>query len=178
MNLAPKFTALCRHLLLQDGASPRGARTVLFSAFGNQISGFNLNQQHLFDSVIRHPLAVTLNRDTASAKIEMPALQPGVSILLPWQQPMYRLIFSLGTVSDSSIKGYPGYGHSPATHISPWYMAKEAVAASTVTLELNTKINGDRCMVVAVGIEMGTVVTDSLVQWVKYTGCAKILLAE
>lgn len=177
MNLAARFTSLSRHLLEQDKDHTRGQRTVQFSAFGRQISGFNLNEQHLFDSVIRHPLAVTLNREKAIATIDVPVLQPGISILLPWQQPMYRLIFSLGTVSDTSIKRYPGYGHGPVTHISPWYMAKEAVAASTFTLELNTKIREDVCMVVAVGIEMGTVVTDAVVQWVKYTGCAKILLA-
>ncbi|WP_440135633.1 hypothetical protein [Chitinophaga sancti] len=178
MNLAAQFTSLSRHLLLQDRENSRGNRIVRFSTLGNQMSGFNLNQQYLFDSVIRHPLAATLDRNTASVEIEVPVLQPGLSIVLPWKQPMYRLVFSLGTVWDAAMKGFPRIWAEPVSFISPWYLREEVVPASTVTLQLNKeKISRDECMVVAVGVEMGTVVTDSLVQWVKYTGCGKIIQA-
>ncbi|RFM31780.1 hypothetical protein [Chitinophaga silvisoli] len=178
VNLASQFTALCRQLLLQDQAHDPGSRSVLFSRFGTQLSGFNLNEQHLFDSVVRHPLSVTLDRKKAAARIEIPALQPGVSIVLPWQQPVYRLILSLGAVEDITLKGFSGGWTVPVSFSTPWYLAKQGIEASTVSLQLDKAILGkSECMIVAVGIEMGTVVTDAVVNWVKYTGCGKILQA-
>lgn len=178
VNLASKFTSLCRQLLLQDTAHTPGSRTVIFSRFGTQLSGYNLNQQYLFDSVVRHPISVTLNPEKASARIAIPALQPGVSIVLPWRQPMYRLIFSLGVVEDTSLKGYPRGWKVPVSFSTPWYIAQQGIEAGNLTLQLNNATIGkNECMVVAVGIEMGTVVTDAVVNWVKYTGCGKILQA-
>jgi hypothetical protein len=178
VNLASQFTSLCRQLLLQDKAHDIGSRTVIFSRFGTQLSGFNLNQQHLFDSVVRHPLSVTLDREKAAARIELPALQPGVSIVLPWLQPLYRLIFTLGVVEDIAVKGFPRGWTVPVSFSTPWYLAQQGIEAGTVNLQLDKSILGkNECMVVAVGIEMGTVVTDAVVNRVKYTGCGKILQA-
>lgn len=177
VNLAAQFTALCRHLLSQDKAHQPGSRVVSFAAFGRQLSGFNLNKRHLFDGVVRHPLSVTLDRDTGSATITVPVLQPGVSLVLPWQQPLYRLVFSLGVVWDVSEKGYSDYRLLPVSFVSPWYPVQQKAEESTVSLQLDNRHAGkEECMVVAVGVEMGTVVTDAIVTTVKHTGCGKILL--
>jgi|GEM_PF-4842939 len=177
-NLAAQFTALCKHLLSQDKVGDLGSRTVPFGAFGNQMSGFNLNRGHLFDSVVRHPLTVVLHRDTASAGITVPVLQPGVSLVLPWQQPLYRLIFTLGIVTDISQKVFWAKWPQPATFTSPWNVVQQKVEESTVTLQLdNMKVGKENCLIVAAGIEMGTIVTDAIVTTVKHTGCGKILLA-
>ncbi|WP_343674147.1 hypothetical protein [Chitinophaga sp.] len=172
MNLAPQFTSLCRHLLMQDNMNKVGSRTVYFSDFGHMMSGFSLNKNHLFDSVVRHPLSATLDHDTVTAVIRIPALQPGVNLVLPWQQPMYRFIISLGAA------GYYLHQQPPVSFITPWHTSQQAMEAATVTLQLsNGKINNNECMVVAVGVEMGTMVSDTVVERVKYTGCGKILIA-
>lgn len=177
-NLAAQFTALCKHLLSQDTESNPGSRIVMFSAFGNQLSGFNLNKRYLFDSVVRHPLYVALHRDTASAEIVLPALQPGVSLALPWQQPLYRLILSLGKAWDVSKKGFPGQWLPPVSFISPWYISQQRVEENTITLQLDPHhVGKDECLILAVGLEMGTIVTDAIVKPVKHIGCGKILLA-
>ncbi|WP_343691767.1 hypothetical protein [Chitinophaga sp.] len=177
VNLAAQFTSLCRHLLSQDHDHTPGSRTVSFAAFGHQLSGCNLNRRYLFDSVVRHPLSVTLDRNAARATIAVPVLQPGVNLVLPWQPPLYRLIFSLGEVGDISEKGFSGNWRPPVSFVSPWYPVQQKVEESTVTLQSDHGPIGEKeCWVVAAGLEMGTIVTDAIVTKVKHTGCGKILL--
>ncbi|OMP78058.1 hypothetical protein [[Flexibacter] sp. ATCC 35208] len=172
INLASQFTSLCRHMLKQDKKNKRGERMVFFSEFGYLMSGVNLNKNHLFDSVVRNPVSATLDHDTATAEIRFPALQPDVNLVLPWQRPLFRFIISLGVAGNYRSQ------EPPVSYNTEWYSSQQAVEAQTVTLQLsNNKFSEYQCMVVAVGVEMGMVVSDALVESVKHIGCGKVLIA-
>lgn len=171
MNLASQFTALCRHLLILDTGNPLGERIVSFLTHGHLMSGFNLNKKYLFDSVVRHPLFATLDHHTATAVIRFPALQPGVNLVIPWQQPLYRFIISLGAA------GYYKHQQPPASFVTPWYTSQQTVEAQEISLQLLHQLGIHECMVVAVGIEMGTMVSDAIITQVPHIGSGKILIA-
>jgi hypothetical protein len=174
VNLAARFTALSRHMLTA-GNDGKPRNSLDFSTIGYMLGGFSLNQRHLFDSVVRHPLTATLHRDTGSAEVNVPVLQPDVSLVLPWQQPVYRLIISLGTAGEKITQEHDPV---PVSWTSPWYVAQQRIAANTIPLQMEGgTMDQAGCLIVGVGIEMGNMLSDAVIDSVKYMGCGKILLA-
>lgn len=177
VNVQPKLTSLCKYIQQEDEQSPQGEKVVRLSQFGSYLSGFNLNKRHLFDSVVRHPLVATLDREAWSAEIGLPDLHPGIGLVLPWQQPLFRLIFSLGTATDRWRVATGNYSPEVVTHITPWTIAQQALPAQKIVLQLKERVEANECMIVAVGIEMGMMLSDAVIKPVKHMGCAKVLIA-
>lgn len=59
---APAAWVLCKSILEEDTAGEFGKRSVLVSKAGYQLEGFTLNKYHPFDTVLRHPLNFSVNR--------------------------------------------------------------------------------------------------------------------
>lgn len=176
-NIQPALTRICKLIQREDEKSAHGDRKVLFSQFGNYLSGFNLNKHHPFDGVVRHPLMATLDHDTRSATISVPDLQPGIGLVLPWQQPFYRVIFSLSTVPDMWRVSRNNDHPEVASFCTPWTIAKQGLPAQQIQLQLKGPLPGTACMIVAAGIEIGMILTDALIDTVRNNGCAKVLIA-
>jgi hypothetical protein len=68
------------------------------------LDGFSLNKNISFDAIIRHSFHPQLNKEDGSVTIELPALIPGVNLNLPWPQPVYRMVFSIGVIIAAGIE--------------------------------------------------------------------------
>jgi hypothetical protein len=177
INIQPKLTALCKYIQREDKKQVHGEKAVQFSQFGSYLSGFNLNKRFPFDSVVRHPLMATLHRDTGTGEINLPELHPGIGLSLPWQQPLYRLIFSLGTAADRWTASRGNYAPEVVSFITPWTISQQFLPAQKIILQLKEPVKERECMIIAAGIEIGTMLSDAVIQPVKNTGCAKVLIA-
>lgn len=182
-NFTPKLNGLCREIMKLDNSKDLGYRQVIFSTNRHLLEGFSLNKQHIFDSVLRHPLQCSIDRDTCSATVQIPVLSPGFSLSLPWLLPMYRIIVSLGILYDgggitggSDELAYKYAYADPAC--TPWLIASQQQEATTLTVAALTprELNTSASLVVSVGIEMGTIAPGGETKPVRYTGCAKILM--
>jgi hypothetical protein len=180
------LNARLRNLVYYDKASKRGERHVLISQGGQELEGFPLNKETMFDAVVAGTLTCTPSRETFSARLDIPALMPGSNLNLPVKLPMYRIVATLIYVPDFLYAG-PKTKYQPAPgHITngtvmaetPWYPAVEGSPATTLDLQLTMPTpppDESYSLLVAVAIHQGEVYQGMRVQKVKKAGAAKIL---
>ena len=84
-NISGPLNALVKKIQVLDSINPKGQRSILLSQYPDYISSFNYNRQTIFDSIIRQPLTVNLDKTTGIADVEVPALQQNPLIFLRTQ---------------------------------------------------------------------------------------------
>jgi hypothetical protein len=169
-NLQPALTAVCRKILLQDKIHAWGERQVQFSLYPHLLEGYNFSRRNSFDSVLPVPLTYTTDTQTCAARISVPALLPGVNLLLPGNFAFYRLVFAFSILPDHPDARY----QPPVADIrSAWTTARTGMPAQEYNLQLATtqSLPENGSLVIGVGIEQGVNGEDA----VKYAGAGKLL---
>jgi hypothetical protein len=182
-NFTANFTSLAKKIQLLDGTKPRGQRGIHLSQFPYLFQGFSLNKKNAFDAIVKNALLPQLDRENGKVRIQVPALIPGINLSFFWQQPFYRLVFSIGMVSDM-LFGEMGFACNQNNFtftnsvISNWLPVLQVQPAQEIILQLNrfNGIGSDQSIFVAVGIEMGSPLSMDLINPVRYCGAGKILL--
>lgn len=172
-NFTPTLIAMAKHVQQLDTTSERGKRKVLFSQHRHLLEGFNLNKINQFNSVLRHPLACSIDRTGVAATVNIPQLVPGMNIFLPWQQPVYRIVAAFGFMCDDDATAE---GHAVST-ATDWHPSHQPFERTTLSLDYARKgrFGSDMTMILSIGIEMGTPISDHFVQPFKNHAAAKIL---
>jgi hypothetical protein len=178
-NYTPMLNALAKAIQLLDTENPRGERKVFLSRHKHLLTGFSLNRNTAFESVVRNPLQFNIDPDQKEALVQFPELMPGVNLMLSKQYPLFRFIVNLGCVSDLRLIGkkyHPGNIVNKSVY-TDWFRASQLFEAMEVSVKLNQRIepSDQMTMILSLGIQMGVPVTDTIVNPVKYGGCAKIV---
>lgn len=181
-NFTPPLNALCRSIMKMDESRGLGDRMMYFSTYHYLLDGFNLNKRYPFNNVVKQPIFCAIDRNTCSATVQLPDLLPGINLSLPWQQPMYRIIMSMDIISDgsgadkSNTASRPLLMNQPAT--TSWRLATQSYKGETIPLQPDTpkSLSSDETLVVCIGIEMGTLISDAVIERVKYAGSGKVLI--
>ncbi|RPE08683.1 hypothetical protein EGT74_16735 [Chitinophaga lutea] len=172
------LNAFAKKLQLLCDTNNRGQRNIHLSRHRHMLAGFNFNGEHLFDQVVRNPVTMELQRDTSSARITIPRLTPGLNLRLPWEQPHYRFIVSLGLAGDVQYTGqaYKLLCESCAEYTeTPWEHVDNDSPETAIDLQLNEPITPTANLLLCVAIEMGTPDRFGKIVAVKKTGAAKIV---
>jgi hypothetical protein len=169
-----------------DKNNPEGERCIYFSQHRELLEGFNLNTQNVFDSVIRRPVTLAIDRSLATATVTFPSLDPQLHLQNKGQRPYFRFIVSLGIVSDMVYSGdYAIYRPlNPNAHAyscsaeTSWFSALSVFEGAQVKLAIDSGITfGDsESLILGAGIEFGNPISNSLIQAIKYSGSAKIMV--
>lgn len=182
LNINARATVIIRQLQKLDTENVKGQKSVLFSRFKPMLAGFNLNPAHSLDTIITTPTECSIDRESGSATLKIPSLRPGVNFYLPWNYPMYRFRIQLGVLKDLTygINGYTNINDDDpqkAALTTPWQYARALADSQTFTLNLQQKeyLTDDVTLLLSAGIEMGTPISDAVIERVKKTGSAKIL---
>src|SRR5882762_2071006 len=61
-NVSGPLNALIKKIQTSDAVNPRGKRSILFSRYPDLLSSFQFNRQTTFDSVIRRPLDIEIDK--------------------------------------------------------------------------------------------------------------------
>ena len=184
-NLAGPMNAMAKAIQKLDPVNVWGKRSVAYSAHRYMLEGFNLNRQNIFDSVVRSPVQVGIERETGSATITLPQMVKGVNLVLPWKWPVYRFLINLGVLPDmvynEAAKRY-GDPHRRMipyvdTYKTEWHSAQKSFPGQTADLQLQRveTMPDPSSLLVTVGIQMGNMISADQVDPVKYASCAKVL---
>ena len=184
INNFGQLTSLCLNILKMDLHHESGERSVLFSKYAGILTGLNVNRDVTFESIFNTPCTCTITRAEGSATVTVPELIPKVNFNIPWDHPVYRIIIAIGVLPDiiKTDKTYdasmPGVIHKAETVITDWSDAKKLKKKETFVLQLpqDTTIDPSCSLIVSIGIEMGTYMTDTMVKPIPNIGCAKILM--
>lgn len=185
-NYTGSLNGLCKSIQKEDNTSPVGQRPVLVSRHGHKLAGFTLNRENGFESIVKHPLQYSIDKDNGTALINVPEIVPGISLYNSRPHPLYRFVFVLGTVADRVYSRerneYAAAVQEQAPPVvagTPWHGHKETMAAAVVNLALeNYTPHPQLSLVLAACIEFGIPVSQSEIRPVKYAGAAKIVTME
>ena len=182
-NVTGALVKISKIIQKMDTDSLVGQRALLFSKHKTIMGGFNLNRQHVFDSVVKHSPMYYFSRSELKVTLFLPELFPKINLLNPWNLGWYRIILVLGIIPDMAWDQFAYQQvnelvqYSPVKNISEWMETNVPAHEKIVTLQLSDRafLDDSGSMVVSIGIEFGTMLTDTIIQPMKYAGCAKIL---
>ncbi|NII23559.1 hypothetical protein HB364_00605 [Pseudoflavitalea sp. X16] len=207
-NIAGPLNALMTPVQLLDGTSNWGQRNVRLSANPQILKGFSLNRNNTFDTAIRYPIEYVLDRNTVSAFVQVPELQPGINLFAPEKYPWFSIVVSLGLVPDiiftkdqepadadydsftdpqakSSVHAYT-YPHPeyklytlPVCAVTVWHPVKKGCPAIPLELQLPVSPPDNQfTLLLSIGIRYGIQEDARIISQVRYAGAAKILAVE
>ena len=182
-NFSGTISKVIKIIQGRDDLSPKGKRSILFSKYGDTLKGFNCNRSNPFDTIVQTTLEYTLSRDECKSAITIPALIPGINFFNPWNLPVCRFITGLGIIPDMvfSENGYVQLNPLMKLYVEQnrtgWISSKASYPGTVLEVQLTngSALDASGSLVLSVGIEFGTVVTDGLIQPVKYMGSGKVL---
>ena len=181
-SVSGALTSIAKEIQKLDGINPIGQRSILLSEFRSVLSGFNLNRQHVYDSVIKHSPHVEFSRNELKASLHFPELYPKINLANPWQLEYYRFIIMFGIIPDMvyTSSGYQQanelVNYTPVEYISDWFATDIVLRERTIELQMDRLafIDSSASLVVSIGVEFGRNVYGFL-RPVKYSGSGKIL---
>ncbi|MBA2499268.1 MAG: hypothetical protein H0V30_06030 [Chitinophagaceae bacterium] len=184
-NITGSLNAMAKMIQKLDTINKQGERSILISQNKHLLNGFSLNRQHIFDSVVRYPLPVTVNRDLAMATIFLPELTPGIHLQMPWPYPMFRFCISMGVVQDRiyvpNFKKYEEANGKDLPYATPlttaWMTVNQQFSGEQINISLQKSewLDDSMSIVLGIGLEMGQAVAHNDIREVKYAGCAKVI---
>lgn len=167
---------------LADTVSDRGKRNIYLSRTRHLLEGYELNRKKLFNPIVRLSPVYSISRSEGKASIIIPPMIPGMHLLLPWKEPAFRFIITLGILPDM-IFTENGYMPSNGTVVNQgmslttqWFPALSVYEGQTLSLNLPGFSNPDDhwSLVLGIGMEAGTIGLSNILEPVKYKGCGKI----
>ena len=180
-SLSGPINKIMTDVQYEDDINGRGQRSIFLSKYGSMLEGFSMNRYSSFDNVVRAPLTYTVSRDTLSAKVDIPALIPGVNFAPPQKHPLFSLMALLSIVPDLHLKKdryvftHPTYKTWTAEATTPWLHVTEGSASTTLELKLN-KLPPDNnfALMLSIGIRLGTPLAHGIDD-IKHAGCGKVV---
>ncbi len=185
-NYTGTLNGLCKSIQKEDNSNPLGQRQVLVSRYGHKLAGFTLNRENGFESIVKHPLQYSIDKDNGTALIQVPEIVPGISLYNPKPHPLYRFVFVLGTVADmvynAEQKRYSMATDKPIHPVvvsTAWHGHKEKMEAQELSIALeNYELHPQQTLMLAAAIEFGSPVSHTDIRPVKYAGAARIVMVE
>jgi hypothetical protein len=182
-NIAGPLNSVLRHIQQLDTDSKKGQRHVLISHNPRLLEGFNLNRKAPFDVMIRNPASCSISKETFSARVEFPALIPGINFNLPdGHYPVYQLVAVLAVIPDMF---YENGKYRPSEDMedfkvirkeSSWFPVSAGSALQQLELQLPVlREVGPFSLMLAAGVRFGRYNAIGGVDPVKYLGCGKIV---
>ena len=184
-NISGPLNGLAKTIQKLDTTLPCGQRSILVSQHRHRLVGFSLNKNILFDSMVRYPMMTSIDRDNGHAQVQIPRLEPGSHLRLNNRWPLYRFCFTLGVVSDV-VYNYEHKIYELAAGsvqneslmvTSAWCPAKETYPGELLEITLNDAavLNEHMTLVAGIGIEMGQLTMDGVIEPVKFGGSGKVI---
>jgi hypothetical protein len=177
------LSTLCRSIQDDDNINKLGCRSVLFSQSSFKLEGFGLNMYHPFDSVLKHPLQYEIDAGAGTALVELPDIIPGLHLMNPMKQPLYRILFVLGAVADV-VYDAERKMYRPAADVinyraivqTAWHTSNEKTGSQQLPLAINNwQPQAGVSLVLSAGVEFGQPVAGGEIRFTKYAGAGKVL---
>ncbi len=186
-NTSGPLNALVKKIQKEDNKNPTGKRSLLFSKHPDMISHFSFTRDTLFESLIREPLTVEIDKPAGTAIITIPALRPLINFFPQIRYAYYRIVSVLGAVSDLlwDEQGSKYYSLMPVVAgYKPVY--GEWVPVGSTQSELTymhtpsfnkEMVSADMVLILGAALQYGMPSPDGSIQPVPYAGAARILKA-
>jgi len=185
-NVMGGLNAVCKKIQCMDTEHEKGKRNVLVTENRHFLTDFDFNKIHPFNRVIRVQPTWQINRETVSATVIIPEFNPTEHLVAPNKLPFMRFVALLGVCTivryDESSKNYApdnqqllGYRKEVQT---AWNPVKRALQVQTLEVQIegiSTYLTDNDTLLLAIGVEFGTVGSNGEGEAVKWAGCVKMV---
>lgn len=195
-NLSPALTSLAKSIQKGDKEYETGQRRIQLSKYRYVLQGFEFSKQMRFSSLLRVPLHTSLDRDTMSATLHIPAFATdfGLDLDNDFMQAaivagVFRISVALGLVADMALDGNAnryvpvnertGYNFNRKVH-TDWVSTKGSMMEQDLTVTLgDTDLPGgmqeEDTLLMTVAVEFG--MPDALGEMmpIRKTGAAVVM---
>ena len=166
-NLAPALNSIMKTIQKMDEESAWGERSIRLSKYRSILTGFDFNRNNRFSSIVRLPLEWEIVRENQQAEIVIPGFACSYGLYLPWKYASFRLVATLGIVSDYVLNpASQTYGPAHGDFSRPqkytetvWYSTQASVPEQKLTLTLaypDSEFSDEDTLILTIAIEFGT----------------------
>lgn len=186
-NLTPALNAFAKNLQKTDTENPNGQRSICLSHLRYTLDNFNFNRQYPFNTVFRLMVSSAIDRSEASGTVHIPRIIALNDILNIQKLPYFRLIVSLGVMSDVKWDAAASEFRAATPDIhgisevwtGEWCHTESVTDDQTIKLQLTdndrTHFDDNTSLILSMGIEFGKPGFTGETLPVKYAGCGRVL---
>ena len=181
------LNAICKQIQKLDTESEHGKRAVYLSRHKEMLVGFTFSRKQVLESVLRIPIETSIDRVTAEAHIDIPALNADMYLYNFRKLPYYRIVATFSGVCDMMIpENEKVYDHAiynfcdrkNGIYESEWLPTMGTQTALNIKLLyplIKNPIPEDVTLLLCIGIEFGKKGYGEITEPVKYAGSGKIV---
>ena len=186
-NVFSTMNGFSKKLQELDKVNPLGMRSIELSRYQYLLDEYQLNRVHSFASILRITPTWEIMRETMEARVEIPYLNTTTQLVNPMNYPLFRIITSLGIVSDVFMdlvtNEYTTHNKEINRAVLPvrtdWYSTNSIIEALELILKFplpHYQPEGeDHSLVLCIGIEFAKPGFDGLPLAIRHAGCARVL---
>lgn len=99
-NVCPGWNGMGKNLIKLDTDHPVGERNLYLSRYRQSLENFSLNHIYPFNTVLRISMDYEVKKEILQATVRLPRINTEMNLLNIQKLPYFRIIVSLGIVSD------------------------------------------------------------------------------
>jgi len=187
-NLSPVWTGMGKNLIKLDVSGEVGQRTLRLSTYKQALESFSFNRNYPFSSILRVSPTCEIDRDALEATVTFPRINTEMDLVNIQRLPYFRLIVSLGTVSDIEYKRtlFNNYEATNSdlqglsiSNTGPWHSTINILPEQVMNVQFDEQfkalLTDDVTLLLSIGVEFGNVGFGGEIVEVKRAGCGKVL---
>jgi len=187
-NLSPVWTGMGKSLIKLDAGGVLGQRPVRLSTYKQALDGFSFNRNYPFNSILRISPTFEIDRETLQATVTFPRINTDMDLVNIQRLPYFRLIVSLGSVSDilfapTALTNYQAANYDlqglSVSNTGAWHSTNDRLPEQAMTVQFEERsralLTNDITLLLSIGVEFGNVGFGGEIVEVKRAGCGKIL---
>lgn len=192
-NVSPQWNGLGKRIIQLDEEHAIGERNLELSKCIEALEGFNLNRQFAFNSVLRVSPQANIDRDTFSAKVVIPRINPEYDLFNVQKHPYFKITVAFGTINDFIYQSEGSKGHyyrcgkDNITGLitdksTDWCSAVDPTEELVIDMQFNDSLydyfTTDTTFLIGIGIQFGRMGLGKKIEPVKHACCGKILMVR
>ena len=188
-NVSPVWNGLGKRIIKTDENHVIGERSLIVSAYRNELTGFNLNRNFAFNSVMGVTTEVSIDKEALKATALIPAMNSEQDLLNIQKLPYFRLILTLGVVSNIVYNNTARYGKyvpemgdvngASKSETTGWFSTRDLIPEMEITAQFNSSlkefVTENTTYILSLGIQFGNVGFGGKTEAVKRACCGRIL---
>ena len=188
-NVSPVWNGLGKKIIKTDENHVIGERSLIVSAYRNELAGFNLNRNFAFNAVMGVTPQVSIDKEVLKATAIIPAMNSEQDLLNIQKLLYFRLILTLGIVSDIHYDSTRNQGKyvpeiidfngSNKSETTEWFSTRDLIPEMEITAQFISSmkkfVTENSTYILSMGIQFGNVGFGGKIEAVKRACCGKIL---
>ena len=188
-NVSPVWNGLGKNIIKTDIENALGERSLLVSAFKQELQGFSLNRNYALNALLAVQPVIQVDIDKLYVSVSFPSFNSTREILNVRKLPYFRIKICFGVLSDIHFVPDNSKGEYKPIHqwgnglnqsaSSEWLFSNDIVPELKLEIQYDEKFAlNDRenlSYLLSMGIEFGNVGFGGKIEGVKYAGAGKIV---